>query len=78
MTKLQLHYKIVDYKNGRVDWDSVSDAIDEYVDGLDVAKNISSNLPVISSGKVVCPDCGDRGWLYDKDGQRTGTCPCHY
>ena len=23
-------------------------------------------------------DCGDRGWLYDKKGARTGICPCHY
>jgi hypothetical protein len=29
-------------------------------------------------GKATCPDCGDRGWLYDNDGRRTGTCPCHY
>jgi hypothetical protein len=40
------------------------------------AKNCS--IPaVINSGKT-CPDCGDRGWLYDDDGRRVGTCPCHY
>ena len=33
---------------------------------------------VINSGKATCPDCGDRGWLYDNDGRRTGTCHCHY
>jgi hypothetical protein len=33
---------------------------------------------VINSGKSTCPDCGDRGWLYDNDGRRIGTCPCHY
>lgn len=26
----------------------------------------------------VCPDCSDRGWLYDENGRRAGTCPCHY
>ena len=28
--------------------------------------------------KTTCPDCGDRGWLYDKKGARIGICPCHY
>ncbi len=25
-----------------------------------------------------CKKCNDRGRLYDKEGNRTGTCPCHY
>lgn len=28
--------------------------------------------------KPTCPDCGDKGWLYDNEGRKTGTCPCHY
>ena len=26
----------------------------------------------------VRPDCGDRGWLYDNNGRKTGICVCHY
>ena len=33
-------------------------------------------LPRIKD-KEECPDCNDRGWLYDENGIRTGTCPCH-
>ena len=33
---------------------------------------------VSEAKRTVCPDCGDRGWLYDDEGRRTGTCPCHY
>lgn len=32
----------------------------------------------INIDKTTCPDCGDRGWLYVKDGRRAGVCPCHY
>ena len=31
---------------------------------------------VISSGKR-CPKCNDQGWLYDEEGNKAGTCPCH-
>lgn len=24
-----------------------------------------------------CPECFDKGWLYDAQGKRTGICPCH-
>lgn len=24
-----------------------------------------------------CPECFDKGWLYDNEGRRTGICPCH-
>ena len=25
-----------------------------------------------------CPDCANRGWLYDENGNRLHTCPCHF
>ena len=33
---------------------------------------------VSQAKRTVCPDCGDYGWLYNEDGSRKGTCPCHY
>lgn len=50
----------------------------KYVEYLeDVVKNCS--IPDISQEKrTVCHECGDKGWLYNNEGRRTGTCPCHY
>lgn len=31
----------------------------------------------ILDGKPQCEKCGDKFWLYDEQGQRTGGCPCH-
>jgi len=44
----------------------------------EVIKNLSLNLPVVSSGKVVCPDCGDFGWIDTDDNGGRKVCPCHY
>lgn len=49
--------------------------IDETI--LEVVKNLRI-ADVISSGKLACQKCHDRGWLYDDMGNRAGTCPCHY
>jgi hypothetical protein len=60
-------------KNQLIGWSIAADFAEWYAEQV---KNCS--IPaVINSGKT-CPDCGDRGWLYDDDGRRTGTCPCHY
>lgn len=55
---------------------------EQCVDGVphDIGWNVVKLFcqPAVSgSGKIVCPDCGDRGWLYDEQANRTGTCPCH-
>jgi hypothetical protein len=37
-----------------------------------------SGAVIAGSGKLACPKCHDRGWLYDDLGNRAGTCSCHY
>lgn len=32
----------------------------------------------INNDEYICPDCGDRGWLYDIEGAFLEICPCHY
>ena len=51
----------------------------EYSQYVIKALKINVDLGSVSQAKrTVCPDCGDRGWLYDDEGRRIGICPCHY
>ena len=62
------------YKVNHCDGNKNEKELLEFIDELE-----QLTIPaVINSGKNTCSNCGDRGWLYDKDGRRTGTCPYHY
>jgi len=49
-----------------------------YKDAQDLFKFYVDLANVSQATRTVCHDCGDRGWLYDDEGRRTGTCPCYY
>lgn len=43
------------------------------------AINEALNLHNISQvNRIVCPNCGDHGWIYNEDATSRKTCPCHY
>lgn len=70
--------KHLEWQNDKRNLPKVND--EKLKEATEILTNIVKKLTmpdVINSGKNTCSDCGDRGWLYDKDGRRTGTCPCH-
>lgn len=56
----------------------IGGAINQCYEADSEVNKISLNLPVISSGKVICPDCGDFGWIDTDDNGGRKVCPCHY
>jgi hypothetical protein len=42
-----------------------------------IAKKFLALADRNSPQNKVCPDCGDRGWVYDKTGIVRTVCPCH-
>lgn len=55
---------------------SVEEKAQKWDELCDKARNLLADDA--GSEENVCPDCGNRGWLYDENGRRAGTCPCHY
>jgi hypothetical protein len=48
-------------------------ALTSYIEKLE-----QLDLTAVSQAeRTVCPDCRNKGWLYDNNGNRIGTCPCH-
>jgi len=75
MNKETLAEVIALLNTANYDTETLNHKRDEVVNTL---KKQLSMHNVSQTKRDVCPDCGDRGWLYDDEGRRRGTCPCHY
>jgi hypothetical protein len=44
-----------------------------------LCENKALSITAVSQAeRTVCPDCGDKGWLYGDNNEKPKLCPCHY
>lgn len=68
-------------KKNMIEWDQKSFKRTHRLLHISIIQAINEalNLHNISQvNRIVCPNCGDHGWIYNEDATSRKTCPCHY